>query len=300
MREGRFTIVDLFMVILAGILLALLLPSLRPHPPRESAMRTVCGRNLQSIGKAISMYRASYRDRYPHINGTTDGWLGDVGSADREKVGNPSADQAAMNLPVSRLMWLLVRDGHPTAWFICPSTLDMECAKVQHPDPDNPDKLIYYWDFEPTRLTGGKIQCSYGFQVPAVDGKGKVLPGVDDNCDEMMPIMADRNPAGGQAGWQVDKEGDELCRYTSQNHTRGEYVNFLRAGGSVGNGSTPLCGTKTALRTAKGDGFLGDHIFTASNSKADGSAASTDETAATHLNNVKDSFLYIQKVPDGT
>lgn len=298
MRNGRFTIVELFVVILASALLASWLVSCRGFRGGHGH-QAGCGMNLSAIGKAIGMYKAAYRDRYPHINGTTAGWLNDIGSADRKSAANPGPGEPAADLPVSRLMWMFVREGQPPAAFICPMTKDEECPQVQYPDPADPDKMIYYWDFQPTSQIGGKTQCSYAFQVPAIDPSSKVLPGMDENCDEQMPIMADRNPAGGQAGWQPSLQGKALRRFMSQNH-KGEYINFLRAGGSCGNAPTPLCGQETKVAGPGGAGLLRDHIYTASKDPADPSPTSTAETASAHLNNVNDSFLYLQKVPDGT
>lgn len=301
MRRKGFTLIELLVVVaIIALLVSILLPSL--NRAREMAKRAGCGMNLSAIGKAMGMYKAAYKDKYPHINGTSGGFMAQIGTGDRKGTVNPSSSVPAVALPASRLQWLFVREGQPPAAFICPSTTDPECAQVQYPDPADADKMIFFWDFQPLSETSNKIQTSYGYQLPAVDASGNVKPGMDDNCDEQMPVMADRGPCGGQTD-VTNSTGDELKKRMSQNHGKGEYINFLRAGGSCGNASTPLAGTLTTnLISGSTTEYHRDNIYGGANSKTLGSATTATDTAITsHLNNMKDSFIWVDKdVDDGT
>jgi len=292
MRRKGFTLIELLVVVaIIALLVSILLPSL--NRARELAKRAGCGMNLSAIGKAMGMYKASYKDKYPHINGST--WIAvqnaSTGRGEAAASFNPGPTDAALSMSVTRLMWLFIRDGQPAKAFICPSTTDVECGNTQYPNPSDTTKMIYYYDFEKPE------EVSYSYQVPIVNptAGGKDLPGIADDADEQMPIMADKCPKGGQGTWVETASGDVLKGCMSQNHTQGEYINYLRAGGSVGNDSTPMTGVLTGDAVPPATtpaSYYRDQIYTSSNVLTDGSGKQKNETLAAHKNNVKDSFLY--------
>jgi hypothetical protein len=55
----------LVLVFLGVVGVGLLMPT--GHPPREPMRRAVCARNLGSIGKAICLYQAVYKEEYPAL-----------------------------------------------------------------------------------------------------------------------------------------------------------------------------------------------------------------------------------------
>ena len=63
-KRSAFTLIELLVVIaVIGVLMAVLLPSLRAA--RERAKRTVCAANLRQIGSGIIAYGTEYDDRLP-------------------------------------------------------------------------------------------------------------------------------------------------------------------------------------------------------------------------------------------
>ena len=66
-RRRGFTLIELLVVVaVLGVLMAILLPSLRSA--KRQARRTVCGTNLRQIGVAMQGYTGDNKDRYPHAS----------------------------------------------------------------------------------------------------------------------------------------------------------------------------------------------------------------------------------------
>lgn len=69
-RKKGFTLIELLVVIaIIALLVSILLPSLQRA--RELAKRTMCGANLNGIGKAMAIYQADSADSYPFITNPT-------------------------------------------------------------------------------------------------------------------------------------------------------------------------------------------------------------------------------------
>jgi prepilin-type N-terminal cleavage/methylation domain-containing protein len=66
-RRRAFTLVELLVVIsIIGLLIALLLPSLRKA--RSQSKRTVCAANLRQIGVSLQAYLLDNNDRLPEVS----------------------------------------------------------------------------------------------------------------------------------------------------------------------------------------------------------------------------------------
>ncbi len=66
-RRRGFTLIELLVVIaVLGVLMAILLPSLRTA--KRQARRTVCGTNLRQLGVAMQGYVGDNQDRYPRVS----------------------------------------------------------------------------------------------------------------------------------------------------------------------------------------------------------------------------------------
>ena len=66
-RRGAFTLIEILVVVsIIGLLVAILLPSLRRA--RGQAKRTVCASNLRSIGIGFASYLSETNDRMPYAS----------------------------------------------------------------------------------------------------------------------------------------------------------------------------------------------------------------------------------------
>ena len=224
MRRKGFTLIELLVVIaIIALLVAILMPSLAKA--REMAKRAACGMNLSNAGKAVGIYRAGNDDKSPYmvnvslVSGTSTNF--DVAPA----TGTPHA--------ASALMFMLMREGSQTAkMFMCPSDGNaVEDSGVRGATAAIADWQLEYWDFDKPE------NASYGWAAPLVDGANGVSEEITDTA-----MMADVNPAWGHspsgsivAGVAVDGPAKDLKASNSQNHSQGEYANYLRADLSVQN-----------------------------------------------------------------
>ena len=258
-RMKGFTLIELLVVIaIIAILVSILMPSLAKA--REMARRANCMANLNSTGKALVMYSTDNNDQMPcppFANGLT----GATGAqrTDRTALGGYS---------ITSVMFMLVRDGQPTAMFRCPSD-----TGATDPNAVKDSAGVYFADFEK------KTDVSYGFQAPIAGGVSFGSP------TGSTVIMADKvaNPWPGTAFSIAILDGNaKMKSYMSQNHTAGEVIQCLKADFSV-------AGNVKTVRA----GFNKDNIYTiapAATNNGDYAPDSDVRDAALHTK-ATDSFL---------
>jgi prepilin-type N-terminal cleavage/methylation domain-containing protein len=265
MRRKGFTLIELLVVIaIIALLVSILMPSLAKA--REMAKRAGCGMNLSNAGKAIAIYKAVYEDCFPALEKGRVDITKDAGAKRDEPTGAVAAAYSAV-----APMFLLMRDGSQSAkMYICPSVTnqDEEDTDVQDSNQD------YYWDFTAPK------NSSYGWAAPIADGSS----GIKDD-DTNTAIMADK-PSDKAYTLTATITAKTLKDANSQNHTSGEYINYLRADMSVQSArGTPVI---------NGDQTTGDNIYTASNKDYDVdngySVTANGKTLATHKT-TKDSWI---------
>jgi len=125
MRKTKgFTLIELLVVIaIIALLVSILLPSL--NRARELAKRVSCQANLNGIGKAIALYKASNRDSFPWISDTT-GMEYDAamiaGGSDNVWALDGDGNNQATALHVNENLNLLVKGGFNShKMYRCPS-----------------------------------------------------------------------------------------------------------------------------------------------------------------------------------
>lgn len=294
-RTKGFTLIELLVVIaIIALLVSILLPSLQRA--RELAKRAVCAANLHGVGQSLALYQSENNDRWPWIELNYD----DGDDAHFTAPAGTYFDQApwttrGSNRSITALLFLLVRSGQPADLFTCPSDDAVECDNLKDPDTDD-----YWWDFtgpdanEPLKDVDKVV--SYSYQTPLHNGSrtsmGKMIgTGVNSASHGALVIMADKSPDLDDDGdaltqWNDNMNEDDILDGMSQNHTGGEYINYLRADFS----------TSHAKRADVG--IAKDNIYSSANSSQDRDGKITPKTqrsggvldCTVHLSD-QDSFL---------
>ena len=222
-RLKGFTLIELLVVIaIIALLVAILLPSL--GRARELAKQAVCQSNLNSVGKAMMLYKIDDKDRYPIM---TDTYTPDPNS--NAVVATTIAPFAAgYSFPAQQqCLWLLTYRGMLTEkTFLCPSTTDSLT-----------DHTTLKYGF------GNEKNVSYGIQQPTKKLTGVAQPNkaaLTDSLGGGVAIVADRGAASGLYGEPIV---DSLRKNRSQNHApnvrqdpmegTGEGESILYAAGNV-------------------------------------------------------------------
>jgi len=267
MKKKGFTLIELLVVIaIIALLVSILMPGL--SRARELAKRASCGSNTSSVGKAIALYQGSYKHAYPWIK-TDGGYEEDCGSDYNTKNEDLAADA---DISLTRVLFLLVRDGQSTGIFVCPSA-DSDKAAENKDDYSIKDDC----DFKHS----GNV--SYSYQAPLVSSTGVKSNGVTGRSNSQVAIMADsiKNCTATDlpVTWSTVTNKTTIKKGLSQNHTAGEYINVLYADSHVGNGT-------------RGDlGFSKDSICTNATTHADGYLQDGGTTTFASHQSINDSFL---------
>ena len=235
---------------IAGIVLGTVLGILLPvgisavNSAMESARRTGCACSLNQAYKAIKLYSAAYKGKWPTVYGGPN----EEASASKETWGGPEGigDEASEWRILDRgtvegrkledrgspfkcnlsCLWLLVREGKTTPYiFTCPSDdgayISLSATKTS------------WWSFESV------LCCSYSYQnqlgwtaTDGIDGKVVVMA---DRCPHRVDVVA-RGRAKLGAKWE-----GEWFKQNSPNH-KGEGQNVLYGDGRVVFMNSPECG----------------------------------------------------------
>lgn len=246
-RKKGFTLIELLVVIaIIALLVSILLPSLQRA--RELAKRSMCAVNLNSAGKALVLYQAESKDRFPMNNG--------IGADFVDTTTGTSEKDGAANLPraVSSLVFMLLSEGEQgSKMFICPSTTHTADEWTK----DEDDNTIWDFDFSDTNEEDDTpiTSLSYSYQAPLDNGAS----GVKGSTQSSVAIMSDASPyetgpessPSDEGDWDIDLSSSELKEHVSQNHTDGDFMNVLYADAHVTGVRRPDVGK------------LMDNIFTA-------------------------------------
>jgi prepilin-type N-terminal cleavage/methylation domain-containing protein/prepilin-type processing-associated H-X9-DG protein len=266
MKKKGFTLIELLVVIaIIALLVSILMPGL--SRARELAKRASCGSNTSSVGKAIALYQGSYKDAYP--------WVKTDGEYDRScgsDYTTKNEDLVAQDISLTRVLFLLVRDGQSAGIFVCPSADSDKAAENDFGGDDNYTLKDAYDFADPANV-------SYSYQAPLISGTTKTN-GVTGRSNSQVAIMADsiKDCTGSlTVNWANSLSKAQMKAAMSQNHTAGEYINVLYADSHVGNG------TRADL------GYSKDSIYVATTHE-DGYSQTGSLTWSEHIH-ITDSFL---------
>ncbi len=238
MRETRgFTLVDLLMVIVLVVLVIMLLPPILQRKANESAKRAVCATRLHGVASAIALYTAENNDAWPWLDAANFQQASGAKYNEAPDPDNPAGRS------ITAALFLLVRNGQPAILFTCPSDDAVEDQDLKGDDG------YYHWDFSPgdgpdEDEVDAWRHVSYSYQAPMYDSAGGTMvgSGVSNDSPLNLIIMADKTPHydydpqdsarrkfNAATLWTDNMDEEEMLWGVSQNHTGGEYINYLKA-----------------------------------------------------------------------
>jgi len=233
--------------------------------------------NLNSIGKALIIYKGENDGAWPWLYDTMTEW--DTTAVGTNRNVNPFGENDDPNSPkqrsVTSLMFMLVRNDQSPGMFRCPSDKDCELNWEVKAGADDGDVLEgeYYWDFS------GPRNVSYSWQAPMWKD-GRFVQGLD-SVETDTVVVSDMTPAATNPGWKpadVSRlTGAAVKAQNSPNH-RGEQNNVLMVAGNVQRKKRPDVGADK------------DNIYTASGDPNAGSPSATSLDIRKHLS-PRDTFL---------
>ncbi len=238
----------------------------------------ICMSSLNSISKAIIIYKGENDGEWPWLYDTITEWDKTAVGTNRDV--SPFGEKDDPNNPkhrsVTSLMFMLVRMNQSPGMFRCPSDRNSEVDLETKADANDGDILEgeYYWDFSTPQ------NVSYSYQAPRYVNSTTYANGVNKNETEVV-VLADMTPAATNPGWKpadvTELHGAALETQVSPNHN-GKEVNVLRVGGDVQSHKRPDVGVDK------------DNIYTASGAPSAGSRSATSLDIRKHLS-ARDTFL---------
>jgi prepilin-type N-terminal cleavage/methylation domain-containing protein len=215
-----FTLIELLVVVaIIALLVSILLPSL--GRARELAKRAMCAGNLNSIGKAIIMYKAESKDMFPMLHNQfssqqqmTANAIFTLSPVVPFTGGGWNGATSWGNAIQQNLFLMVYKSQADEKHFLCPSSSQVVTVR-------SGTTQIYGFG------SGGCV--SYGLQLPSMGVDGSYnLAWLQDNMDGGVAIMVDEADIGtsGNSGYS----GNLNTRWTRNHNNDGESV--LYANGS--------------------------------------------------------------------
>ncbi len=237
MRRKGFTLIELLVVIaIIGLLVSILVPSI--NQAQKAAKRAACAVNLSGIGKAIAMYQAANKDRYPYISGEVDPRMTyrapaayDAAAVNEDGSGwifalDGSKDEDLGTLNMVENLNLLIKKDFLNNWknFRCPQN---SSDIMNRADPTKEPM----WGFVDSK---DKVYADYAYHNgyrTTIDGtnKARLYSRTKGNL-----VIAGDQPGLDSSGAEVitDDFGENNNTGQGFNHAD-EGINLLRADGSV-------------------------------------------------------------------
>jgi len=260
-RSKGFTLVELLVVVgIIALLVTILMPTL--GRAMELARRSICGANLNTIGKGMHIYIAEH-ERFPLRVNSAQG-----SSVDKEPSWSTQSDDVwsdDLSAQAMQNMWLLIKAGSSEKAFQCASDKEWKERKKE----GNKDLKKYGWV--------DRANYSYGLHKPyqnTDDGDSNKAP-LSSTPQGNFVIMSDKN-VDGRVFWKSDSNCNKPA-----NH-KDDGFNCLTYQGSVKFHKTPTDTTDANSRA----GISNDDIYEAgdkdgtnyTSSKHTGTADPTDDT----------------------
>ena len=248
-RSKGFTLVELLVVVgIIALLVTILMPTL--GRAMELARRSICGANLNTIGKGIHIYLAEH-EKFPLRSE-----FGIVGQAVSYGTQNDDIWHDDLTDNAMQNVWLLIKAGTSEKAFQCPSDKEYQERKKQ----GNNDLKKYGWV--------DRKNYSFGLQKPyqqVQDGDTNKAP-LTMTPQGNFVIMTDKN-VGGRVYWKSDND----CNKPTNHKEDG--FNCLTYQGSVKFHKTPTDNTDANSRA----GISNDDVYEA------GDEDGTNYSKAAHL-----------------
>lgn len=188
-RISGLTRADIVVLIaVLGGLFVFLLPLLSGYGAMHAKdMYARCGKNLASIGKAISTYANDYEYMPPIAGGPATQWgpgLANWMAESKAEVFGLSSRDAGAHATISSSLYLLVRHAElAPEFFVCPLEKEVEVFDPQKYNVGD-KQLSDLWDFGPDPAK----HCSYAYHM----AYGQFRPQTPRRL--VLGIAADRNP----------------------------------------------------------------------------------------------------------
>lgn len=252
MRRKGFTLIELLVVIaIIALLVSILLPSLQKA--RELAKRVKCAANTNSVGKSLVLYQSENADRFPWMLLYADDGDEFTANAGTKFDVEPDMrdDDARGDRSITALLFMLVREGQSAGMFVCPSDNAIEDKELEDANGE------FHWDFSGDKDANelgddglaGHRHVSYSYQCPIYANGDMVANGFKSSSRTPgnVVILADKTPEysniedndsnfKAMTNWENRDLSEEDKQFgMSQNHSHGDYINYLRVDASSGS-----------------------------------------------------------------